>query len=64
MIDVVLDAPGAGFGTLLKFWLADGAQFIIWAAIELLLLGIVAVRAACHIATEHGYRLVPLNAGT
>ncbi len=48
--------------TLAKFWAIDMAMGIVCILIELVLLGMVAVRCSCMIASEYSFRLVPLNA--
>lgn len=46
---------------LSKFYAMDVPVTIFWVVIELLLLGMVAVRGACAVATIFQYRLTPLN---
>ena len=48
--------------TLALFWGIDMPMVIICILIELVMLGMVAVRCSCMIASEYSFRLVPLNA--
>lgn len=52
----------AELNRLLPFWCLDIPMVLVCIIVELLLLGLVAVRTACQIAGEYEYRLVPLNA--
>jgi hypothetical protein len=48
-------------GTIVAYWSRTAPVLGVCVAIEIFLLGLVAVKGACAIAAEHGYRLVPLN---
>ena len=49
-------------GTIAEYWARDLPMIIACIICEIVLLGITAVRTACAIASEFGYRLYPLNA--
>ena len=47
--------------TIIQYWARDLPMIIGCIVCEIVLLGITAVRTACTIASEFGYRLYPLN---
>ena len=52
----------APLATIATFWAMNIPMVVLCLGIELLLLGMAAVRCACSIAGEYEFRLVPLNA--
>lgn len=48
-------------GTLVEFWAFLIPVVVICIVIEILMLGLAAVRASCNIASEFNFRLTPLN---
>ena len=46
---------------ILEFWASLIPVVVLCIVAEILLLGIAAVRASCHIASEYNFRLTPLN---
>lgn len=48
-------------GTILEFWAFLIPVVLVCIVLEILLLGIAAVRASCNIASEFNFRLTPLN---
>lgn len=47
--------------TILEFWATLLPVVVVCIVIEILLLGIFAIRASCSIASEYNFRLTPLN---
>ena len=60
--DITLEpCPTSKPAVIAEFWARDLPVIIVCILLEIVLLGVFAVRTACAIASEYGYRLYPLN---